>query len=90
MNKLQNIPESDPLFVSLNPVVPVREDTIYDQKTFRHPVFDGPALEAQGKIAQMQGQNGTWFAGAWLRHGFHEDGFASAVRVTRALDPQPV
>ena len=90
MNKLQNIPKSDPLFVSLNPVVPVREDTIYDQKTFRHPVFDGPALEAQGKIAQMQGQNGTWFAGAWLRHGFHEDGFASAVRVTRALDPQPV
>ncbi|PJE27816.1 Predicted NAD/FAD-binding protein [Pseudooceanicola antarcticus] len=90
MNKLQNIPENDPLFVSLNPVVPVREETIYDQKTFRHPVFDGPALEAQGRIAQIQGQNGTWFAGAWLRHGFHEDGFASAVRVTRALDPQPV
>ncbi|WP_010137263.1 NAD(P)/FAD-dependent oxidoreductase [Oceanicola sp. S124] len=89
MNKLQNIPEDDPLFVSLNPVVPVREDCIYDQKTFRHPVFDGPALAAQQQIAAMQGQNATWFAGAWLRHGFHEDGFASAVRVTRALDPLP-
>ena len=89
MNRLQNIDESDPLFVSLNPVVPVREEAIYDEKLFRHPVFDGPALEAQRQIALMQGQNATWYAGAWLRHGFHEDGFASAVRVARALDPQP-
>jgi len=34
----------------------------------------------------MQGQNNTWFAGAYTRHGFHEDGFASAVRIARALD----
>lgn len=88
MNRLQNIDEADPLFVSLNPCQPVRDELIYDQKTFRHPVFDGPALAAQRQIAQIQGQNGTWFAGAWLRHGFHEDGFASAVRVARQLDPQ--
>lgn len=89
MNRLQNIDEGDPLFVSLNP----RDGAIdlaktYDTKTFRHPVFDGPALKAQGQIATLQGQNATWYAGAWLRHGFHEDGFASAVRVARQLDPQ--
>ncbi|MBY5972500.1 FAD-dependent oxidoreductase [Ferrimonas balearica] len=89
MNKLQNIDESDPLFVSLNPVVPVREEAIYDEKTFRHPVFDAAALEAQSRIGLIQGQNATWYAGAWLRHGFHEDGFASAMRVVRALDPLP-
>ena len=88
MNRLQNIDEGDPLFVSLNPCQTIRDDLIYDQKTFRHPVFDGPALKAQKQIQAMQGQNGTWFAGAWLRHGFHEDGFASAVRVARQLDPQ--
>ncbi len=86
MNRLQNIPESDPLFVSLNPVSPVRDDAIYDAKTFRHPVFDRAALRAQQSIAQIQGDNNTWFAGAYLRHGFHEDGFASAVRVARALN----
>ncbi|MGR3762166.1 NAD(P)/FAD-dependent oxidoreductase [Roseobacteraceae bacterium NS-SX3] len=86
MNKLQNIPEDDPLFISLNPVSPVQEDSIYDEVTFRHPVFDRAALKAQERIAQIQGENRTWYAGAYLRHGFHEDGFVSAVRVARALE----
>lgn len=86
MNRLQNIPESDPLFVTLNPLQSVREDRIYDQKTFRHPVFDRAALDAQSKIKTIQGENNTWFAGAYLRNGFHEDGFASAVRVARDFE----
>jgi predicted NAD/FAD-binding protein len=90
MNKLQNIPESDPLFVSLNPSEPVRDELIYDEKTFRHPVFDSAALAAQTKLKQMQGQNRSWFAGAYTRHGFHEDGFASAVRLTRMMESQTV
>ena len=86
MNRLQNIPEDDPLFVSLNPVCPVDERLIYDTKTFRHPVFDVGALHAQDALRRMQGQNRTWYAGAWTRHGFHEDGFASAVRIARSLE----
>ncbi|WP_380057596.1 NAD(P)/FAD-dependent oxidoreductase [Falsihalocynthiibacter sp. SS001] len=89
MNRLQNIPESDPLFVSLNPCEPVRDELIYDQKTFRHPVFDAPALAAQRQLMDIQGQNNTWFAGAYTRHGFHEDGFASAARISRLMDKQP-
>lgn len=85
MNSLQNIPENDPLFVSLNPVSAVAPDSIYDDVTFRHPVFDRPAIRAQSTISTIQGHNRTWFAGAYLRHGFHEDGFASAVRVARGI-----
>ena len=88
MNRLQNIPENDPLFVSLNPSQPVPDHLIYDQNTFRHPVFDGPALAAQRQLTALQGQNNTWFAGAYTRHGFHEDGFASAARIARLLDRQ--
>lgn len=87
MNRLQNIPVEDPLYLTLNPSRPVDEALIYDENTFRHPVFDGAALAAQKTIARLQGQNSTWFAGAYLRHGFHEDGFASAVRVARQLAP---
>lgn len=90
MNRLQNIPQEDPLFVSLNPSEPVDERLIYDQKTFRHPVFDGPALSAQRQLHALQGQNNTWFAGAYTRHGFHEDGFASAARIARLMDRQSV
>lgn len=88
MNRLQNIPETDPMFVSLNPIKSVREDAIYDQVTFRHPVFDGPALDAQRRLMDIQGQNNTWFAGAYTRHGFHEDGFASAMRIARLMETQ--
>lgn len=86
MNRLQNIPEDDPLFITLNPGSTIPDHLVYDQATFRHPVFDLAALKAQGQLRQMQGQNNTWFAGAYTRHGFHEDGFASAVRIARALD----
>ena len=88
MNRLQNIPESDPLFLTLNPITPITEAAIYDETVFHHPVFDRAAIVAQADIAAIQGQNRTFFAGAYLRHGFHEDGFASAVRVARALTRQ--
>ena len=86
MNRLQNIPDTDPLFVSLNPSRPVPDHLIYDQTDFRHPVFDTGALAAQRHLREIQGRNSTWFAGAYTRHGFHEDGFASAVRITRQME----
>ncbi|WP_417270020.1 NAD(P)/FAD-dependent oxidoreductase [Celeribacter sp.] len=88
MNRLQSIPESDPLFVTLNPAHEVPDEMIYDEATFHHPVFDTAALAAQHEIAAIQGDNRTWFAGAYLRHGFHEDGFHSAVQVANAMKAQ--
>ncbi|MGI9391523.1 MAG: NAD(P)/FAD-dependent oxidoreductase [Boseongicola sp.] len=90
MNRLQNIPKRDPLFVSLNPSRNVPDKLIYDQTCFRHPVFDTGAMAAQRQLSEMQGQNNTWFAGAYTRHGFHEDGFASAVRIAQMMDLQSV
>ncbi len=89
MNRLQNIPDNDPLFVSLNASSQIAEDKIYDQVEFAHPVFDKAALKAQGHIREMQGQNRTWFAGAYNRHGFHEDGIASAMHVVDQLRGAP-
>ena len=88
MNRLQNIPETDPLFVSLNPIKSIPDQLIYDTTTFRHPVFDAGAIRAQDEIRALQGNLNTWFAGAYTRHGFHEDGFASAVRIARQMDRQ--
>ena len=47
MNRLQSIPEDDPLFVSLNPSQPIDERLIYDEVSFSHPVFDLAALACQ-------------------------------------------
>ncbi len=89
MNRLQNIPDSDPLFVTLNAASDIPEEKIYDQVEFAHPVFDKAALRAQGQIRDIQGQNRTWFAGAYNRHGFHEDGIASAMHVVGLLQGTP-
>ena len=88
MNRLQNIPQDDPIFISLNPTRPVNPTLIYDQTSFRHPVFDHAAIAAQARLAEIQGKDRLWFAGAYTRHGFHEDGIASAHRVARLMAAQ--
>ncbi|MBA2587516.1 MAG: FAD-dependent oxidoreductase [Alphaproteobacteria bacterium] len=85
MNLLQGIDQKYPLFVSLNPKREIPDHLVFDRTEFDHPVFDEAAIAAQGRIAALQGRRGTWFAGAHLGHGFHEDGLASAVRVARGM-----
>jgi predicted NAD/FAD-binding protein len=85
MNSLQPIPKDDPLFVTLNTTRPIRAELIHDSVTFHHPVFDLAALAAQDVIAAINGTNHTWFCGAWMRNGFHEDGLASAAIVAEAM-----
>ncbi|MEM9551221.1 MAG: FAD-dependent oxidoreductase [Pseudomonadota bacterium] len=85
MNSLQPIPLDDPHFVTLNTKRPIDEDLIYDQVTLRHPVYDLEALRAQESVKAFNGTNRTWFCGAWMRDGFHEDGLASAVDVVEGI-----
>ncbi|PTR16733.1 hypothetical protein C8J28_11230 [Cereibacter azotoformans] len=85
MNSLQPIPEDDPLFVTLNGNRQVREELVHDVVTFRHPVYDLAAQLGVAALRMMNGERQTWFAGAWMRNGFHEDGFASAVDVVEAM-----
>jgi predicted NAD/FAD-binding protein len=85
MNSLQPIPMDDPHFVTLNTKRAIRENLIYDQTTLRHPVYDLAALAAQKEVAAFNGTRNTWFCGAWMKNGFHEDGLSSAVDVVRGL-----
>ena len=85
MNSLQGIPKETPLFMTLNPAQEIPEDKILDEHTCHHPQFDLPALAAQADLPSIQGRRGTWFCGAWTRHGFHEDGLSSAVTVAEKL-----
>lgn len=86
MNSLQPIPQDDPHFVTLNTRRQIREEFIYDEVTLRHPVYDLAALAAQKEMAALNGTNATWFCGAWMKNGFHEDGLSSAVDVVEGID----
>lgn len=85
INLLQKIPGETDYFVTLNSQQPIRDEFIHDTYTFHHPVFDGAALKAQEAIKGFNGTNRTWFCGAWMRNGFHEDGIHSAVQVVEAM-----
>lgn len=85
MNRLQNIPQDDLLLETLNPSHDIKDELIYEETNFRHPVFDHAALTAQPKLEELQGRNNTWFCGAYMRNGFHEDGIASGLSAARHM-----
>jgi len=88
MNRLQGIARPDNLFVTLNPLTPVREDLVLRRFSYQHPIFDRAALDAQGRLGTIQGVRRTWFCGAWQRYGFHEDALVSALSVAAQLGVQ--
>jgi predicted NAD/FAD-binding protein len=85
LNRLQPLPFSTPLIVSLNPVREPRADGVIGSYDYEHPVFDLAAIEAQKRLPAIQGRAHTWFCGAWTRYGFHEDGLLSALQVVAGL-----
>lgn len=85
ISKLQPLPFKEPIIVTLNPVrVPDPAKTI---KTiiYHHPLFDQKAIDAQKMLSEIQGENHTYFAGAWCGYGFHEDGLKSGIAVAKML-----
>lgn len=85
LNKLQPLPTETPVIVTLNPLCETNLTRTFRQIHYAHPVFDGPAIAAQNALKSLSGKNRTFYAGAWLGYGFHEDGFASAVRAAGQL-----
>lgn len=85
LNRLQRIPFTQPVVVSLNPLHDIDPATIVGEYDYAHPVFDLAAIEAQKRLPLLQGQQHTWYAGAWTGYGFHEDGLKSGLQVGRAL-----
>jgi len=85
MNRLQDLPEDMPLFVTLNPQQPPKEGSIYRSFLYDHPVFTNDTRWAQTEIWRFQGRRNTWFAGAWMGFGFHEDGLQAGLAVAEAI-----
>lgn len=85
MNRLQNIDERHPLFVTLNPARTIREDKIHARFHYTHPLFDTAAIEAQRQLWHIQGRGHVWYCGAHFGSGFHEDGLQSGLAVAEQI-----
>ena len=85
LNKLQPMPFNQAIVESLNPVRPIARSRILAEFEYSHPVFDLAAIEAQKRVPQLQGEQHTWYCGAWTGYGFHEDGLKSGLAAAQAL-----
>ncbi len=85
LNKLQPLPLKTPVIVSLNPQHDIDPATVIGEYEYAHPVFDLAAIRAQKAMVALQGQHDTFYAGAWMGYGFHEDGLKAGLRAAREL-----
>jgi predicted NAD/FAD-binding protein len=96
MNSLQGVSDRENYFVTINRPDHLAPEKILRRIAYDHPLFSLGAVRAQADLpalnAAARGTTETYFAGAWQRYGFHEDGLLSAHRLSAQLlgrDPWP-
>ena len=85
INKLQLLPIEKTVIVTLNPASKIDKNKVVKEISYQHPLFSKDSIMAQRELGNIQGIQRVYFAGAWLRYGFHEDGILSSKSVINKL-----
>ena len=86
MNNLQKLDSKKDIFVTLGNYPDVDEEKIFKKIKYEHPLYSKKTIEGQKLIRSIQGNNKTYFTGAHLGYGFHEDGIKSSVEVIKNIN----
>lgn len=89
MNILQSLASDATFCVTLNATDLISPQKVIEKYSYSHPVFSLDSIDAAERINRLNGVNNTWFAGAYLGNGFHEDGVKSGLRVAELINLQP-
>ncbi len=81
MNKLQRLQSEGDYFVTLNPDGQIDPSRVLYETVYTHPIYTPQSPESQRAITAINGSRGTYFCGAYMRYGFHEDAVVSALNV---------
>jgi predicted NAD/FAD-binding protein len=90
MNQLQGVSDKKNYFVSINPHQNIDEKKIIKEIDYEHPLFDVPAIQAQEELYKLNLDGPLYYCGSYFKYGFHEDAFASAVKLCSQLLGRPM
>ena len=93
MNRIQRIASKQNYFVSLNAHECVAPDKVLRRIEYEHPLFNVATIAAQKELPSLNRiapSQTTYYAGAWFKYGFHEDGLTSALECARAITGNPI
>jgi predicted NAD/FAD-binding protein len=86
MNILQQLDSNKVFCVSLNASKFLDPEKIIERFSYSHPVFSLEGIKSAASIQAFNGSDNTWYAGAYLGNGFHEDGVVRGRRVAEAIN----
>jgi predicted NAD/FAD-binding protein len=81
MNRLQGIRSNAVFCVSLNLSELISPEKTIAEYQYAHPVYTPESLAARRRYEEINGENRTFYCGAYWYNGFHEDGVKSALTV---------
>jgi len=87
-NRLQRLRSRRRYLVTLNRTAGLDPSLVHVRMTYEHPQYDARAVRMQAAIDEFNGNNRTWFCGAYWGYGFHEDVVRSGVAIGRGFDEE--
>ena len=85
MNNLQDLKTSKNIFVSIGDFK-IRDNKEHRSMIYEHPFYNLDTFLGQKNVDGIQGLNNTFYCGAYLGYGFHEDGINSALKVSKLIE----
>jgi predicted NAD/FAD-binding protein len=58
---------------------------IIREMEYEHPLFDVAAIRAQDELHKLNEGGPLYYCGSYFKYGFHEDAYASAVKLSSYL-----
>jgi predicted NAD/FAD-binding protein len=85
MNILQGLDAPVTFCTSLNQGDSVDPSKVLARFNYAHPQYSLAAMAAQARQGELQGNQHSYFCGAYWANGFHEDGVVSALDVAQSF-----